>query len=81
MADPINQIERDRVYGFVEAVQAIRQGHSRGIPLSEYWPREIAGMHEQTEKLLVDLVLGAVERGSMERVTSAGKKVGTSPPD
>jgi len=42
MADPINQIERDRVYGFIEAVQAIRDGHGRGVALSEYWPREIA---------------------------------------
>jgi hypothetical protein len=36
------QIERDRVYKFIETVNAIRKGQAQGVPLAEYWPREIA---------------------------------------
>jgi hypothetical protein len=42
MEQPTNQIERERVYRFVETVNAIRKGQRQGVTLSEYWPREIA---------------------------------------
>jgi hypothetical protein len=42
MADPANQIERGRVYRFIETVRAIQGGFMRGVALEEYWPREIA---------------------------------------
>jgi hypothetical protein len=42
MEHPVSQIERERVYSFIETVQAIRAGHEQGLTLSEYWPREIA---------------------------------------
>ncbi|HZW91913.1 MAG TPA: hypothetical protein VFF64_02980 [Candidatus Eremiobacteraceae bacterium] len=49
------QIERERVYKFIGAVTAIRDGRARGVTLSEYWPREIA----DAIQYLID---GAVQR-------------------
>jgi hypothetical protein len=42
MADHANQIERERVYRFIETVNAIRRGQRLGVTLAEYWPGEIA---------------------------------------
>ena len=42
MADPANQIERERVYRFIETVRGIQDGYMRSVALAEYWPREIA---------------------------------------
>jgi hypothetical protein len=42
MEPPANQIERERVYRFIETVTAIRRGQRLGVALAEYWPREIA---------------------------------------
>jgi len=42
MADSANQIERERVYRFIETVGAIRDGRAQGVALAEYWPGEIA---------------------------------------
>ena len=67
MAD---QTERERVYKFIETVNAIRDGRARGVALSEYWPREIA----DAIQFLID---SAVER---EREACASGAEGAAEP-
>jgi len=76
MADPANQIERERVYRFIETVNTIRRGQRLGVTLSEYWPREIA----DSIQILIDDAVRREREGCAVVAESAAEPGGAATP-
>jgi hypothetical protein len=77
MDSPVNQIERERVYRFIETVNTIRRGQRLGVTLSEYWPREIA----DAIQFLIDDAVRREREACAVVAESAGEPSGAATPD